>query len=67
MYCATCLCTGLQRNSYVIPILCILTSPREVELLQQAGLSLKTDERSHGDYTESQLYQMTTDIYSYVF
>jgi len=32
-----------------------------------AGLTLKADEDSSGDYTESQLYDMITDIYSYLF
>ncbi|KAI9456900.1 linoleate diol synthase [Russula earlei] len=32
-----------------------------------AGLRLKTDEGSLGDYTESQLYDMLTDIYSFLF
>lgn len=29
-------------------------------------MTLKADEQSPGDYTESQLYTMVTDIYSYV-
>lgn len=32
-----------------------------------AGLTLKVDENSLGDYTESQLYGMITDIYSFLF
>jgi len=32
-----------------------------------AGLTLKVDEHSPGDYTESQLYGMITDIYSFLF
>ncbi|KAI9509771.1 linoleate diol synthase [Russula earlei] len=32
-----------------------------------AGLTLKADEGSSGDYTESQLYEMITDIYSFLF
>jgi len=34
---------------------------------QLAGLTLKADEQSPGDYTESQLYKMVTDIYSFLF
>ncbi|KAH9972100.1 hypothetical protein BGW80DRAFT_1460029 [Lactifluus volemus] len=32
-----------------------------------AGLTLKADEDSLGDYTESQLYEMITEIYSFLF
>jgi len=32
-----------------------------------AGLTLKVDKDSPGDYTESQLYEMITDIYSFLF
>ncbi|KAI0269044.1 linoleate diol synthase [Russula aff. rugulosa BPL654] len=32
-----------------------------------AGLTLKVDDDSWGDYTESQLYDMITDIYSFLF
>ncbi|KAI0291817.1 linoleate diol synthase [Russula brevipes] len=32
-----------------------------------AGLTLKADEDSWGDYTESELYEMITDIYSFLF
>jgi len=32
-----------------------------------AGLTLKADEHAWGDYTESQLYEMITDIYSFLF
>ena len=30
-------------------------------------MTLKADNESWGDYTESQLYEMITDIYTYVF
>ncbi|KAI9449938.1 linoleate diol synthase [Lactarius psammicola] len=32
-----------------------------------AGLTLKADSESWGDYTEPQLYEMITDIYSFLF
>jgi len=32
-----------------------------------AGLTLKVDKHSPGDYTESELYDMITDIYSFLF
>jgi len=32
-----------------------------------AGLTLKVDEHSPGDYTEAHLYEMITDIYSFLF